>query len=155
MGPAVRILDIDDEKASDPSDEVEGVSLEQYARVAVELHRDPDLDPDAVAQAHGIPAGRFKAVSEEWGRRLSAGPEVVQRYNAAYQAAMKDAGIEAPDITLQQYADILRRSRSTPLEEVLPEFGLTLQTFALVSGRWGERMMSDTALAARLAELLA
>jgi hypothetical protein len=67
---------------------------------------------------------------------------------------MREAGIVAPEITLEQYADILRRSRETPLEQVLPEFGLNLQTFALVSGTWGERMQTDVSLAVRLAELL-
>jgi hypothetical protein len=45
---------------------------------------------------------------------------------------MHGAGIQAPDITLEQRAEILRESGKRPLAEVLPAYGLTLQTFALV-----------------------
>ena len=118
------------------------------------LHGLAREDAEETARAHGIPAGRLQQIAEEWNRRMTAHPEVVQRYSALYQEAMREAGIVAPEITLEQYADILRRSRETPLEQVLPEFGLNLQTFALVSGRWGERMQADVSLAMRLAELL-
>ena len=133
---------------------VEGISLEHYARVAVELHRSPSQDWDGVAETHGIPRGRLQAIAEEWNRRMQSDPQMVQRYSDLYQQAMRDAGVEAPDITLEQYADILQRSKTTPLEKVLPEFGLTVQTFALVSGRWGEKMRADPSLAARLGEIL-
>ena len=135
-------------------DEVEGITLEKYARVAVELHRVPSERWDATAEEHGIPAGRLQAISEEWNRRMQADPQVVRAYSDLYQKAMKEAGVEAPDITLEQYAEILRKSKTVPLDQVLPEFGLTLQTFALVSGGWGEKMIADPALAARLAEML-
>jgi hypothetical protein len=67
---------------------------------------------------------------------------------------MKDAGIEAPDITLEQYADILTQGRTRPINEILPEFGLNMQTFAMVSGEWIDKMAKDPAMAARLAELM-
>ncbi|MGH2692379.1 MAG: hypothetical protein ACRDHM_07720, partial [Actinomycetota bacterium] len=63
-------------------------------------------------------------------------------------------GIEAPEITLEQYAEILREAGKRPLAEVLPAYALNLQTFALVSGQWIDRMAADTSIAARLATLL-
>ena len=138
----------------DPGALVEGVSLEQFAKAAVAMFGLSGPAVEDAAQAHGIPAGRVQAISEEWNRRFMAQPELVQQYNALYQQAMKDAGILAPEISLEQYADILRKAKETPLEQVLPEFGLNMQTFALVSGGWGERLMADTSLASRLAELL-
>ena len=142
------------EDETGPYAPVEGVTLEQYTKAAVALHGLAEEDAEETARAHGIPAGRLQQIAEEWNRRMTAHPEVVQRYSALYQEAMREAGIVAPEITLEQYADILRRSRETPLEQVLPEFGLNLQTFALVSGSWGERMQADVSLAVRLAELL-
>jgi hypothetical protein len=107
-----------------------------------------------MAESRGIPKGRLQAIAEEWNRRMSSSPEVVQEYSDLYQEAMREAGIEAPDITLEQYADILRRSGSESLEKVLPEYGLNVQTFALVSGTWVEKMRTDPSIAARLGEIL-
>ena len=133
---------------------MEGITLRHYARVAVELHRVPPEQMEATAEGHGIPKGRLQAIAEEWNRRMQADPQVVQRYSDLYQEGMREAGIVAPEITLEQYADIIIRSKTTPLEQVLPEFGLTIQTFALVSGTWGERLQADPSLAARLGEIL-
>ena len=133
---------------------VEGISLRRYARVAVELHRVTPEQMEATAEAHGIPKGRLQAIAEEWNRRMQADPQVVQRYSELYQEGMREAGIEAPDISLEQYADILVKSKTAPLQEVLSEFGLTIQTFALVSGQMGERLQADPSLAAKLGEIL-
>ena len=135
-------------------DPVEGVTLEQYTKAAVAVYGLDETEAEKAARAHGIPAGRMQAIGEEWSRRMTTHPELVQKYNALYQQAMKDAGIVAPDITLEQYAELLRRGKDTPLEQLLPEFGLNMQTFALVSGSWGERMMADPSLALRLAQFL-
>jgi hypothetical protein len=143
-----------DDSSSDPYAPVEGVSLEQYTKAAVAVFDLDDAKAEEAAQAHGIPAGRMLAIGEEWNRRMTTNPEMVHKYNALYQQAMKDAGIVAPDITLEQYAEILTRGKETPLEQLLPEFGLNMQTWALVSGSWGERMMADPSLAVRFAQLL-
>jgi len=143
-----------DDISSDPYAPVEGVSLEQYTKAAVAGFGLDAAQAEEAAQAQGIPAGRMLAIGEEWSRRMTKHPEVVFKYNALYQAAMKEAGVVAPDITLEQYAEILKRGKETPLEQLLPEFGLNLQTWALVSGSWGERMMADTSLAVRFAQLL-
>lgn len=149
------VIPDDDSSSSDPSAPVEGISLEQFANAAVAMFGQSGEEVEATAQAHGIPAGRVQAISEEWNRRFMAHPELVQEYNALYQQAMREQGVEAPDISLEQYADILIRSRETPLEQVLPDFGLNMQTFALISGTWGERLMADPSLAARFGQILA
>ena len=136
-------------------DDVEGVTLERYARVAVAIHAAPEDRWDALAQEHGVPAGRIRAIGEEWNRRFAENPALVQEYSRLYQQAMREAGITAPDITLEQYVEILQsQQRGEPMDEALARFGLTLQTFALVSQTWIERMAADLSLAMRFAELI-
>jgi hypothetical protein len=142
------------EPESGPYAPIEGISLEKYARVAVELHRVRADQMDEKAHELGIPEGRLQAISEGWNQRMAEHPEVVQRYSALYQQGMRDAGIEAPEITLEQYAEILKESGKRPLAEVLPAYGLNVQTFALVSGQWIDRMAADATIAARLAALM-
>ncbi|HEX9823538.1 MAG TPA: hypothetical protein VGB51_03975 [Actinomycetota bacterium] len=144
---------------ADPFEPVEGVTLERYARAAVAFHRagaDRSAeDVETLAVANGIPAGRINAIAEAWNGRMTEHPEVVTRYSELYQQAMRDAGIEAPDISLEQYAELLRRQGSgEPVADVLKAFGLDLQTFALVSQHWIDEMQSDPSLAMRLAELM-
>lgn len=133
---------------------VEGVTLEQWATVAVALHEVPLEQHDEVAAARGIPAGRLQGIAQEWNRRMTEDPQVVLRYSAAYQQAMKDAGIEAPDISFEQYAEILKRQQTEEITAILPDYGLDLQTFALVSQRWIDAIAADTSLAVRLGEAL-
>ncbi|MGH2710792.1 MAG: hypothetical protein ACRDH9_06280 [Actinomycetota bacterium] len=142
------------EPDSGPYEPIEGISLEKYARVAVELHRTTQEKMDEAAEALGIPAGRLTAIAEGWNKRMTDHPEVVHKYSELYQKGMKDAGIEAPDISIEQYADILRQGRTRPITEILPEFGLNMQTFAMVSGQWIEKMSGDPQIAAKLAGLM-
>ena len=142
---------------TDPFAPVEGVSLETYAAAAVAFHREGAAADqiEALAVANGIPAGRISAIAEVWNKRMAEHPEVVTRYSELYQRAMRDAGIEAPDITLEQYAEILRRQGAgEAVGDVLKDFGLDLQTFAMVSQGWIDRMAADTSVAIRLAELM-
>jgi crotonobetainyl-CoA:carnitine CoA-transferase CaiB-like acyl-CoA transferase len=140
---------------ADPFEPVEGVTLERYAEAAVAFHRASGDDVESLAVANGIPAGRINAIAEVWNRRMAEHPEVVTRYSELYQQALRKAGIEAPDISFEQYVEILRRqTKGDPIAEVLSDFGLDLQTFALVSQRWIDEMQKDTSLAARMAELL-
>ena len=146
---------MDEQAAGDLFAPIEGVTLERYAELMVALHGAAGKEVEARAQAHGVPAGRFHAVVEGWNRRLAEHREVVQRYSALYQEALRRAGVEAPDITLEQYAEILRRQTGgEPITEVLASFGLDLRTFALVSQRWIDALAADPSLATRLATLL-
>jgi hypothetical protein len=137
-----------------PFEPIEGISLQKYARVAVELHRTPQEKMDETATSLGIPAGRLQAIAEGWNKRMTEHPEVVQKYSELYQLGMREAGIKAPEITLEQYAEILKEAGKRPLEQVLPEYGLNTQTFALVSGTWIDKMAKDTTIAAKLAQLM-
>jgi hypothetical protein len=140
---------------ADPEAPIEGVSLERYAEVAVALHGTSLEEMESRAQALGIPAGRMNAISEGWNQRFAEHPELVRRYSDLYQKAMRDAGIRAPDISLEQYAEILSsRTSGEEFLEVLQRFGLDLQTFALVSQVWIEKMSADPSLAMRLASMV-
>jgi len=137
------------------TDAVEGVTLEQYAKAAVAMHGASEDEIEERAQENGIPAGRLNAIAEEWNRRFTEDPSLVHRYSALYQEAMREAGITAPDITLEQYAEILQaQQRGESVTEVLTRFGLNLQTFALVSQGWIDRMAADPSIAMRLGQLL-
>jgi hypothetical protein len=139
-----------------PEAPIEGVSLERYAEVAVALHgaSSPE-EVETRARALGIPAGRIKAIGEGWNQRFALHPELVRRYSDLYQKAMRDAGIRAPDVSLEQYAEILSSQTSgEQFLEVLKRFGLNLQTFALVSQGWIDKMSADPSLAMRLASLM-
>lgn len=140
---------------TDPLEPVEGVTLERYAEAAVAFHRASGDEIESLAVANSIPAGRIDAIAEVWNRRMTEHPEVVTRYSELYQQALRKAGIEAPDISFEQYVEILRRqTKGEPIAEVLGAFGLDLQTFALVSQHWIDEMQKDSSLAARLGELL-
>ena len=138
----------------DPLAPIEGVTLEAYTEAAVAIHAAPPEEREARAVEHGIPPGRIDAIGEAWDRRMKEHPEIVRRYSDLYQQAMRDAGIQAPEITLEQYAEIIHRGGTEPLEKVLPEFGLTVQTFAMVSQRWIDRMQADPSVAIRFAQIM-
>ncbi|MGH2685731.1 MAG: hypothetical protein ACRDJP_09730 [Actinomycetota bacterium] len=144
-----------DQDAGGPEAPIEGVSLERFAEVAVALHGATPEEVETRAQEQGIPPGRFTAISEAWNRRFAEHPELVRRYSDLYQQAMREAGIRAPDISLEQYAEILRSQASGDrFLEVLERFGLNLQTFALVSQGWIDKISADPSLAMRLATLM-
>ena len=135
---------------------VEGVTLEKYAELIAALTGTTTEDEvEARAVAGGIPAGRYGAISEVWNQRVLGIPEVGARYTELYLAALRAQGIEAPDITLEQFAEITRRQGSGESPTVvLVEFGLTPQTYSLVSQKWAGRFATDPGLAMRFGQLL-
>ena len=73
---------------------VEGVDLETAAAVDAALVRRqvPRGDTaarDAVAQEHGVPAGRWEQVTVEWQARRERDPRVLQTYAAELQRRMR------------------------------------------------------------------
>jgi hypothetical protein len=78
---------------------------------------------------------------------------LVVAYNEAYQQAMVEAGITAPDVTIEQYADMIKTGG--PSEENLAKWGLTMQQFSMISHRWTQAMGADVSLAQRFASLMA
>ena len=134
--------------------EIEGVTLEQVVAAGVRLYGKDRSEWDEIAQAHGFPAGRFEAIAEAWTRRISEEPGLAQAYNALYQREMVAAGVTVPELSLEQYASLVRAGSGKPLEEALARFGLNMQQFSMLAQRWGERMMADPSLAMRYAELI-
>ena len=144
-----------DEEAGGPEAPIEGVSLERFAQVAVALHGASPEEVETRAQELGIPPGRITAISAAWNQRFAEHPELVRRYSDLYQQAMREAGIRAPEISLEQYAEILGSQASGDrFLQVLERFGLNLQTFALVSQGWIDKISADPSLAMRLATLM-
>lgn len=134
------------------SDEpIEGVTLETFTKAAVAMHGAPPETWDAIAERFGIPAGRYQAIGEAWTARMGTDMALVNRYNELYQAAMVEAGITAPEITMEQYVDLIKTGGPTP--ENLARYGLDMQQFSMVSHRWTQAMGADVGLAQKFAQL--
>ena len=133
-------------------DTVDGMTIEAYARLAVELHRVPEPEWDAVASRFGVAPDAVTGLGERWQAKMAAEPSLALAYNDAYQRAMVEAGITAPDITLEQYADLLRTGG--PSEANLKRYSISLQQFSMISHRWSTALGSDPGLAQRFAELM-
>ncbi|HYH27370.1 MAG TPA: hypothetical protein VEA19_01180 [Actinomycetota bacterium] len=135
---------------------VEGVTLEKYAEVAAALTgATTEEEVEERAAARGFPAGRYAAIAEVWNQRVFGIPEVGAKYSELYLSQLRAQGIQPPEITLEQFAELLRRQGSgAPSGDVLAEFGLTPQTYALVSQEWARKMMSDPNVAMRIGQLL-
>jgi hypothetical protein len=76
----------------DPEPEpIEGVGFDTWIAVqaAAVRRKVPSSGYDTLAQAHGVPAGRWDAVNAAWTRRLQSTPSLAMRYGQAYQAALK------------------------------------------------------------------
>lgn len=77
-----------DDSALEP---IEGVGFETWIAVQAGAVREkvPSSGYDALAQRHGVPAGRWDAVNAAWTTRLKRTPSLMTRYGQAYQAALK------------------------------------------------------------------
>ncbi len=77
------------DEASDPAfAPIEGIDLETYAKVIVAVVKSGAADEAGaikVAEDSGIPAGKWKAVSDGWNDRMKTSREVMSRYGALYQ----------------------------------------------------------------------
>jgi hypothetical protein len=133
-------------------DTIEGLTLEQYARLAVALHGAPEAEWDAVAARFGVGPGRVAALGEAWQAKLTATPALAIAYNDHYQRAMVEAGITAPEVTIEQYADMLRSGG--PTEAVLAKYAIDVQQFSMISQRMIQAMAADPGLAERFARMM-
>jgi hypothetical protein len=79
-------------EAGDPAvAPIEGVTLEMWAAVEAGVARDrvAPADLDAYAQRHGVPAGRWPAVSAAWQARMMSDWRVGARMGEAVEAAKR------------------------------------------------------------------
>jgi hypothetical protein len=132
---------------------IEGVTLEQYAEVAVGmqgLSPDDDAGMRAYAESHGIAPGTWDAVRDGWNARFEKSPDLVLHWGDVYRQALAKGGTERPDITYEQYVTITaKRNKGVPLDDIYAEFDLTVATFALVSDYWVGELTKDPQLGAR------
>lgn len=69
---------------------IEGVSLDQYAKISAGLVRDGVAGIEAVeayAESHGVPSGKWQAVQTGWVARMGQHMEVRTRYGNLYAQA--------------------------------------------------------------------
>ncbi len=137
------------------ADDPYGVSLEQYTRYVVATSTEPQGDREAIAGASGIPPDHQQEVIEAWGARLSSDRDVLQRHNDLYQQGLAEAGIQRPDISLEQYVGMLQAVQAgTSVEQVTAQHGMTVPQWAMVNQHFGERLSSDPGFAARFAQAM-
>ncbi len=77
--------------ADDPAlQPIEGVGFDTWIAVQAAAVRQkvPRSGCDALAQAHGVPAGTWDAVNAAWTKRLQRTPSLAMRYGQAYRAAL-------------------------------------------------------------------
>jgi len=138
---------------------VEGVTLEKYAELAAAMTGATTAEEaEERAVARGLPPGRYAAIAEVWNERVLGIPEVGARYSELYLSALKDQGVEAPELTEDQFVELMSLqagNRGKPADDILERFGLTPQTYALVSQEWAQRMMTDMSLGMRIGQRLA
>ena len=136
---------------------VAGVALERYVELGVEMTRQglDEAGQQAYVAARGIPPARWAEATAGWGARLASDGRVAMRYAYLYRQAMDAAGITAPDVPLERYAEMLGAIQSgTPVDQVCARFGITMQEFSLVSEHWGLAIAGDVGLAMRFGQLL-
>jgi hypothetical protein len=67
---------------------IEGVDLDGYAKAVAAVVKSGTQDPDEAAkaaEAAGIPAGKWQAVSEGWVDRMRTSMDVRTQYGALFQ----------------------------------------------------------------------
>jgi hypothetical protein len=70
---------------------IEGVSFDTWVEVQAAVVREKAKrgDIDALAQRHGVPAGRWGAIERAWRDRLPGNPGLAQRFGTEYKRALK------------------------------------------------------------------
>jgi hypothetical protein len=135
-------------------DTVEGLTLERFTEMSVALYDKTPEQQETIAQSFGVSPGHLQAVIDGWTARMSD-PQTLHRYNELYQKELGEAGVQRPDVPLEQYAAMMKAmGTGTSAQEVCAQNGMTVQQWALVAQHWGQRMMADPSLAVRFAELM-
>ena len=83
---------VDLSPAAGSTDAIEGVTLEQWARVEADLAKNPVKPADydrAATDRHGIPEGRWVAIRTQWEARRNADWKLAAAFGEAYEAAQK------------------------------------------------------------------
>jgi hypothetical protein len=130
-----------------------GFSLKRFTALAVDLYGKSEEESEEVARAHGIPDGRLQELIAAWTERLR-NPITVFRYHRLYQRALRERGVRRPEVSLEQYVELLKAAKGGDIAEVCKKHGMTVQQWAMVSQHMGMRMLTRPSLAKRFAELM-
>ena len=130
-----------------------GFSLKRFTDLAVDLYGKSEEESDEVARAHGVPDGRLQELIEAWTAKLR-NPITVFRYHRLYQRALRERGVQRPEVSVEQYVELLKAAQGGNIAEVCERHGMTVQQWSMVSQHMGIRMLTDFSLARRFAELM-
>ncbi|MGH2662711.1 MAG: hypothetical protein ACRDH8_07850 [Actinomycetota bacterium] len=104
-------------------DTVEGLILERFTEMAVALQDKSREEQEAIAQSYGVAPGRLQALVDGWTARMSDS-QTLNRYHELYQMELAEAGVERPEVTLEQYAVIMKPCRrARPSRTFVPSTG--------------------------------
>ncbi|MFN7942264.1 MAG: hypothetical protein U0X73_11735 [Thermoanaerobaculia bacterium] len=153
-GEQVQLLNYGD--AADRRQETrEGVTLDTYARIAVELTRLPGADLARVLARHGVrDAAHWQRVNEAWGKAMKEDTTfaLVQQYSALYQ---KYAG---PQFVAEQDAVVANSvaghhaapPAAAPPRAGAPDLGASYERLARSTGAERARAAREIAIACEL-----
>ena len=130
-----------------------GFSLKRFTALAVDLYGKSEEESQEIARAHGVPDGRLKELIEAWTARLR-NPITVFRYHRLYQRALRQRGVRRPEVSLEQYVELLKAAKGGNIAEVCKKHDITVQQWSMVSQHMGMRMLTRPSLAKRFAELM-
>ena len=130
-----------------------GFSLKRFTALAVDLYGKSEAECEEIARAHGVPEGRLQELIAAWTARMR-NPVTVFRYHRLYQRALRERGVQRPEVSVEQYAELLKAAQGGDIAEVCKKHGMTVQQWSMVSQHMGMKMLFNPSLARRFAELM-
>lgn len=152
--------------AADALAPIEGVTMEQYAKLCARMARVGD-DPDAfarIAAEQGVERARWEAARAGWTARLenpATARHIVLKYMPVYQDALARYGGPAASATYEQYVEMTAminthtrppHQRPKELEPMYAAFGISVVDWSQISTYWADRLRTDVQLGADFAE---
>lgn len=143
----------------DPLEPINGVELEQYAKLcALMVNTQPEeTDKHAeIAAANGVDGAAWEAAKKGWTERMTM-PEhamaIQQVFMPAYQKALEEASGGEEPCSLEQYAkmksammnekDPENAEQVISYEKVLERNGFTITQWGAVESYWNSRVNKD------------
>lgn len=150
-------------------DPVEGVSLEQYGHGCAWLTK--GASKDDVIKALGVDMPKWDRAEEEWKARMKADTSfaVTMAFSSAYtgappiptgsSAAAETSGLKPESVPFEKYIesmvaqDVLGKM-GRDAQDVLKDFGMTVNDYSNVSAYYSGQMMTNPGLAMQMQNLM-